>query len=679
MPDPEESGNHAHLHLIAFSPDGKYVAAYAGDDIQLWECATGKKAKSYPSVSDYLQCLAFSGDGRNVVGMGAGAIVVWDIATDRLLGHPGGKIETHKDLCFFPDGRRAYTSSSKIQSASLDRATPGLEQETVIWEVATGKRLGAASLSPVGHSPDGKYLLTGASDPWPKDRLLGRGTNPIYFTKHEDPADTPASQTDKALALVLVDTEAGKVLHRFPSGDALFGNHGRSLAICSGGGVQIFDCATGKVVRKRRLDSSLWCLWGSADLSHFLVQDQETVRLLDIAQGKELWRRPLPCTGFTSARKNLDALEPPTPAIISAGERICTVVFPSRIEAWDMDTGMDLWRRPAPVESETMFGSQFSPDGKRVCLKGPKDAVVVDLASGDEFYRIPWRDHGNIPWVAAFLRDNLLYVADGDRVGLWRSNGRLLWRFDYSGDPSELAASADGKLLASPAEDGKVSVWEIATGLLMQTFESPEKARSISFSPDGKTLVTRGNQLTLTWDLSGIKLSSLNRPVPLAADDFEKCWRDLGEFDGVRFHRAFWRMVADPQQTVTRLGCSLQPVHPMNAKTIEQLVEDLGSDSFTLRESATKVLETSDSAVALLYKRLKEGPSLEEKKRIELILKNPPTLGRTASNLRSYRSVQILEQIGTREAVDLLRRWAKGPPDTILTEQARASLERMVR
>ena len=45
--------------------------------------------------------------------------------------------------------------------------------------------------------------------------------------------------------------------------------------------------------------------------------------------------------------------------------------------------------------------------------------------------------------------------------------------------------------------------------------------------------------------------------------------------------------------------------------------------------------------------------------------------------LRTMRAVEILEHIATPAARDLLAEWAKGAPGARLTEEAKASLERL--
>jgi WD40 repeat protein len=111
------------FNLLAFSPDGKWLAAATGaydgqGDIELWQFApkrpdAGKKSKYVlKGHAGRIQSLAFSPDSRRIVS-GAGTLIssgnelkIWDVATGQelLTLKPGG-IDLGT-LCFSPDGHR---------------------------------------------------------------------------------------------------------------------------------------------------------------------------------------------------------------------------------------------------------------------------------------------------------------------------------------------------------------------------------------------------------------------------------------------------------------------------------------------------------------------------------------------------------------------------------------------
>jgi uncharacterized protein with WD repeat len=71
--------------------------------------------------------------------------------------------------------------------------------------------------------------------------------------------------------------------------------------------------------------------------------------------------------------------------------------------------------------------------------------------------------------------------------------------------------SPDGKTLASGSWDGKIHLWEVATGNILQEFKGHQAAiSSISFSPDGKTLGSSSKDNTIRlWEVATGKILKL--------------------------------------------------------------------------------------------------------------------------------------------------------------------------
>jgi len=122
-----------------------------------------------------------------------------------------------------------------------------------------------------------------------------------------------------------------------------------------------------------------------------------------------------------------------------------------------------------------------------------------------------WRHAGTVT-AAAFLPDGktLLTAGEDGRIRVWElATGRELRTFDPVpknkvpneedmdfGLPLAVAISADGKTLASTGHDGRVHIWDVATGKLRKSFLPSAGKQSAEFippgalalSPDGKTL-----------------------------------------------------------------------------------------------------------------------------------------------------------------------------------------------
>jgi thioredoxin-like negative regulator of GroEL len=106
----------------------------------------------------------------------------------------------------------------------------------------------------------------------------------------------------------------------------------------------------------------------------------------------------------------------------------------------------------------------------------------------------------------------------------------------------------------------------------------------------------------------------------------------------------------------------------------------LDDDRFEVRERATKELtQLGELAVPTLRQTLQITRSAEVRWRIERLLQQFDKPGPTGEALRSLRAVAVLEHIGTAEAQEVLRTLANSAAEARLTQEAKASLERLTK
>jgi hypothetical protein len=108
------------------------------------------------------------------------------------------------------------------------------------------------------------------------------------------------------------------------------------------------------------------------------------------------------------------------------------------------------------------------------------------------------------------------------------------------------------------------------------------------------------------------------------------------------------------------------------------LIGELDSNQFRVRGQASQELEElGDLAETALRKAIAGNLSLESHRRVEDLLHKLEARILSPKQLLNLRALEVLEHIDTPESTLLLRRIAKGAPKGRLTQEAKASLERL--
>ena len=168
--------------------------------------------------------------------------------------------------------------------------------------------------------------------------------------------------------------------------------------------------------------------------------DEEIVRALDLASGKEIWRAAYPAPYVVNPAAQSHGPGPKsTPAI--AGDRVFTLGIGGILSAFDLASGRLLWRIPAP-EVLPQYGTATSPlvDGTSIIAHvGGHDSGALtsfDAATGKP--RWQWNGDGpgsGSPIIATFGGVRQV-IAQTQKllVGLNASTGTLLWQMPFTTD-----------------------------------------------------------------------------------------------------------------------------------------------------------------------------------------------------------------------------------------------------
>jgi hypothetical protein len=339
----------------------------------------------------------------------------------------------------------------------------------------------------------------------------------------------------------------------------------------------------------------------------------------------------------------------------------------------------------------------FSPDGKTLASSSEDYTIRLwDVASGKEMHLLVGQEH-EVESVA-FSPDGKL-LASGGRSGpirFWNvATGEIVRQTEQNlGWVVGLAFSPDGKLLASGGTARTAHVWEVGTGKERCRLEGhADDAVGFCFTSDGRWLISgSGDTTALVWDVTGRLLESLAatrsgalssgrlHSIQLSADNLEALWKEVTGEDTRQAHRALWTMISAPQATVAFLKKQLQPVTAVSPRQIAQLVANLDSDDFVMRERAMNELEKVSDLAEPMLRRVVEGrSSAEVQHRVARLLDQLQGTAHSRQRLAQIRGLEILGQIGTPEALGVIRALAAGAPEASLTKQAKADLERLER
>jgi WD40 repeat protein len=241
----------------------------------------------------------------------------------------------------------------------------------------------------------------------------------------------------------------------------------------------------------------------SADSKQLAVGGANEIRVLTVPDGREVIRIPFP----DKKTRYLVAFAPDGKHLISAGPEYG--VYPKdlgpadrKLLYWSSETGARVKAVDLPSADEVLHVIGFSPDGKYLAARTFEGITIVETNSGGVATELKG--------AGARLSDTPAQIRAG-----WKE-GRAPWGVERGNGG---AFSPDSKRFAAHAGEGRLAVWDVASGKrLAISQEGPPSSPSdyagtfITFSPDGRRLASSSGQLTdervRVWDADTMKLLS---------------------------------------------------------------------------------------------------------------------------------------------------------------------------
>jgi WD40 repeat protein len=704
------------LQMPRLSPDGKLLAGMVENNsgVEIWDLTQGKRLRTWKAHEGYMWACQFSADCKTLITGGPDkAIRFWNVATGEkkreITGHPN----VVSKLALSGDGSLLATVGMTEVKVGNGAWFPS-DNFIRIWDVASGKELRQLKMPvkkgfgdyPQGFhfltfAPDGKTLVTTGQDDlvrfWNpatgeevrRMSLSSRGATLLSFSAD---GKTLAIGTN---AIRLIDLASGKdVLTLGGHFDNIFAaatTDGQTVVTAgSDGNVVLWDGQSGR--ERGRLSShqvpimSVHLTDGGRRL---LTSDMDNVvRLWDLTTGKQL-------RCFDALPKNLGLLSvsPDGRTVAARGKDNTAILI-------ELETGKEVGQ--FGKHDTYVAAATLAPDGRTlITCCGDHTVHVWDVKTAQQLRQFEFAEPANDadkpilrgPAGIVRRRDGLGYAHTVSPDGRFIAYGsqehylaiqeiltgktvRLIDKLRPDG-AGTLAFSPDGKVLAwSGWRQPAIHLLEMAAGKERQRFDGHKgRVTSLTFSADGHTLISGGEDTTaMVWDLSG-KLSQKKNPF-----DLESAWRDLANDDASRAYQAMCRLAASPTEAIPYLRKNLQAVPDPDKKRLTRLIGDLDSNQFTVRESAEKELEKmGEVALGALRKAMKGHPSAEARRRLEQLINKQDLelVNPSPDHLRAVRAVEVLELAGTPEAQKELKILSQGAPEARLTQEAKASLERL--
>lgn len=480
------TGHTGRVLTVAYSPDGKTIAS-AGDDkvIRLWNPTNGVEQAQLLGHTDIISQIAFSPDGGLLGSVSADKTFrLWSMTNpgeSRLVWQDTNSL---RRIVFSPDGKLCAVGSGQLDrgdEVGVVLRYVGKQTQTnriALWNLVEGRIVEFLDAGLYG----GQTL---AFDP---------KSGAVLFDKVTLNAPQSVSQ------LCLWNTNGFSTL--------ITSNEWRVMSPIGPWPAASYSPKGKNLVAVHYVSS-----WVSSDLAIFDMQNNHVLPIFPDQPGPILCLDWSPIGGTIASgdanglvrlwntrkwitREKLPGHTDAVSAIVYAPDasHLASSSWDGTVRIWNDLSSMGGEMRNNP---QTCFSLAYSPDthwlacgGRGVEIRDATTTQVIEKLAVPKTGDVNVLFSPNGEWLAACGSDGVihLYQANG-----WQYSGILA---SVSNRVPALAFSPDSTLLVAAVRDKSVRVYDVSQRTeLFRITDNPRFVQTLSFSPDGKTLVTGGNPI----------------------------------------------------------------------------------------------------------------------------------------------------------------------------------------